>query len=208
MDGEQKVASSSKQEDISPVTVNEDEAVPAGAVASDHDEEQNKSPEEDPDEEAIADIAENINEQSTSPEERDGSSESHITSGEEEDDAEDEEPTAASADEEGMKKQEYVELLQELCEQREEALQRNSQLQMKVSEYFSTQPGDFNGLDWDMPVSDQLQEYKDNICTLGDLKQQIVVESESAQRQADELALQCKDKLNTVGGWCTYKISL
>lgn len=197
MDEEQKVASSPKQEDISPATVNEDEGVPAGAVASDHDEEHNKSPEEDPDEEAIADIAENINEQSTSPEERDGSSEK--------DDAEDEEPTAAPADEEGMKKQEYVELLQQLCEQREEALQRNSQLQMKVSEYFRKQPGDFNGLDWDMPVSDQLQEYKDNICTLGDLKQQIVVESESAQQQADELAMQCKEKLITVGGWCTYK---
>lgn len=208
MDGEQKVTSSSKQEDISPVTVYEDEGVPAWAFASDHNEEHHKSPEEDPNEEAIADIAENINEQSMSSEERDRSSESHITSGEEEDDAEDEERTAASADEEGMKKQEYMELLQQLYEQRDEALQRNSQLQMKVSEYFSIQPGDFNGLDWDMPVSDQLQEYKDNICTLGDLKQKIVVESESAQRQADELAMQCKEKLNVVGGWCTYKISL
>ncbi|XP_035531069.1 coiled-coil domain-containing protein 96 [Morone saxatilis] len=119
---------------------------------------------------------------------------------EEEDKAEEEEPTApaAPADEEDINYEEYMELLQELCEERDKASLHSSQLQMKLAEYFRKKAGDDVELERELPGSEQLQEYERHISLLTDLKQQLTADSETAQQQAEELSLQSQEKLDKV----------
>ncbi|KAM4536893.1 cilia- and flagella-associated protein 184 [Odontesthes bonariensis] len=91
-----------------------------------------------------------------------------------------------------------LQLLQELCKQRDEASQQSRQLQMKLAEYLSKRTRDDSQLGREKPVTDQLQEYEKYINILNDLKQQLCADSESAQRQAEELRSQSQDKLEKV----------
>ncbi|XP_051231275.1 coiled-coil domain-containing protein 96 [Dicentrarchus labrax] len=120
---------------------------------------------------------------------------------EEEDEAEEEEPTAAAAapaDKEDINYEEYMKLLQELCEERDKASLHSSQLQMKLAEYFRKKAGDDVELERELPGSEQLQEYERHIHLLTDLKQQLTADSETAQQQAEELSLQSQEKLDKV----------
>ncbi|XP_076581170.1 cilia- and flagella-associated protein 184 [Chaetodon auriga] len=116
----------------------------------------------------------------------------------EEDKAEEEAPTAAPADEEDISYDACVQLLQKLCEERDQASQHNSQLQMKLAEYFHKKAGDDSQLERELPVSEQLQEYEKNINILTDLRQQLNTDSETAEQQAGELSSQCREKLDKV----------
>lgn len=118
---------------------------------------------------------------------------------EEGDEAEEEEPTAAPADQEDIRYEEHVQLLQELCEGRDQASQRSSQLHMKLAEYFRKKAGDDAQPERETPASEQLQEYEKYINLLTDLKQQLLADSEAAQQQTEELSLQSQEKLDKVG---------
>lgn len=107
--------------------------------------------------------------------------------------------TAAPAEREDINHEENLQLLQELCEERDEASRRCSHLQMKLAEYFRQKAGDDGLLEREPPVSEQLQEYEKNINTLTELKQQLTTDSETAQQQAEELSLQSQEKLDKVG---------
>lgn len=113
-----------------------------------------------------------------------------------EEEAKEEESTAAPADKEDIN---YEECLQELHEERDKASQHSSQLQMKLAECFGKKAGDDAQLEREIPVSEQLQEYEKYNNILTDLKQQLATDSEAAQLQAEELRLQSRDKLDTVG---------
>lgn len=127
--------------------------------------------------------------------EREATSPAH----EEEKEAEGEEFTAPPAEEEDITHEKYMQLLQELCEERDKASQHSSQLQMKLAEYFCKKAGDDAQLEREMPESEQLQEYEKYINVLTDVKQQLTTNSETAQQQAEELRLQSQEKLDKVG---------
>lgn len=116
-----------------------------------------------------------------------------------EEEEEEEESAADPADREHVSYEEYTQLLQELCEERDKATQRSSQLQMKLSEYLLKKAGDDTQLDKEVQVSEQLQEYEKYISILNELKQQLAAESEAVQQQEEELRLQSQDKLDKVG---------
>ncbi|XP_070711234.1 cilia- and flagella-associated protein 184 [Pempheris klunzingeri] len=116
----------------------------------------------------------------------------------EEGEAEEEEPTAAPVDTEDIRYEECMQLLQELSEGREKASQHSSQLHMKLAEYFRKKAGDDGQLGREVLVSEQLQEYEKFTKFLSDLKQQIATDSEAAQQQAEELSLQCQEKMDKV----------
>ncbi len=118
---------------------------------------------------------------------------------EEEDQAEEEEPAAAPADILDISYEEYTQLHQELCEERDKASQHSSQLQMKLADYFRKKAGEDTQLEGELPVSEQLQEYEKHINILTDLKQQLTTDSETAQQQAEELSSQSREKLDKVG---------
>lgn len=109
------------------------------------------------------------------------------------------ESTAAPADKEDINHEEYLQLLQELREERVKASQHSSQLQMKLAEYFCMKARDDSQLERELPVSEQLQGYEKHINILTELKQQLTSDSETAQQQAQELSLQCQEKLDKVG---------
>ncbi|XP_018529806.1 LOW QUALITY PROTEIN: coiled-coil domain-containing protein 96 [Lates calcarifer] len=111
---------------------------------------------------------------------------------------EDEEVTAAPAENEDTIYEEYMQLLQELCEEKDKASQHSSQLQMKLAEYLRKKAGDDAQLEREMLVSEQLQEYEKYINILTDVKQQLTADSETAQQQAEELRLQSQEKLDKV----------
>ncbi|XP_073331451.1 cilia- and flagella-associated protein 184 [Pagrus major] len=115
-----------------------------------------------------------------------------------EDEAEHEEPTAAPADDEDISCGEYTPLLQELCEERDKASQHNSQLQMKLAEYFRKKAGDDTQLERELPVSEQLHEYEEQINLLAELKRQLNTDSETAQQKAEELSSRAQQKLDKV----------
>ncbi|KAM8746690.1 cilia- and flagella-associated protein 184 [Acanthopagrus schlegelii] len=116
----------------------------------------------------------------------------------EEDKAEYKEPTAAPADNEDIIYEENIQLLQELCEERDKASQHSSQLQTKLAEYFRKKTGDDTLLERELPVSEQLQEYEKHINTLTELKKQLTTDSETAEQQAEELSSQAQEKLDKV----------
>lgn len=110
-----------------------------------------------------------------------------------------EESTAAPAVKEDINHEEYLQLLQELREERVKASQHSSQLQMKLAEYFCKKARDDSQLERELPVSEQLQGYGKRINILTELKQQLTSDSETAQQQAQELSFQCQEKLDKVG---------
>ncbi|XP_008283999.1 cilia- and flagella-associated protein 184 [Stegastes partitus] len=116
---------------------------------------------------------------------------------EEEEEAEEEDITAA-ADREDIRYEEYRQMLQELCKERDEASQRSSKLQMKLAEYFRKKAGDNAQLERQEPATEQLQEYEKYINILTDLQQQLTADSESAQQQAEENRTQSQEKLDKV----------
>ncbi len=116
---------------------------------------------------------------------------------EDEDAAAEEEPTAASADNDDKNYEEYMQLLQELCEERDKASQHSRQLQTKLAVYFHNR-AKYVLLERDLLVSGQLQEYEKHINILTDLKQQLVTESEAAQQQEKELSSRSQEKLEQV----------
>ncbi|KAK9524350.1 hypothetical protein VZT92_016754 [Zoarces viviparus] len=116
----------------------------------------------------------------------------------EEDEAEEDKSTAAPAAEGHISHEESTQLLQELLQYRDEALQQRSLLQMKLAEFFHKKAGDNAQLDRDIPVSEQRQQYEKDISILTDLKQQLAADSETAQQQAEELRLKSQEKLNKV----------
>ncbi|CAB1416116.1 unnamed protein product [Pleuronectes platessa] len=118
---------------------------------------------------------------------------------EEEEEAEEEEIAAASPDPtqgEGLiSEDEEQRLWREQCEERDEALKRNSQLKMKLAKYLSKKSRDTVQLE--TPGSGQLQEYgKSNILT--DMKRQLASDLEVAQREEEELRLQSQEQSDKV----------
>ncbi|XP_034413289.1 coiled-coil domain-containing protein 96 [Cyclopterus lumpus] len=91
-----------------------------------------------------------------------------------------------------------VGLLQELCVHRNEALRQRRLLQMKLAVLFRKKAGDDAHLDRAVPVSEQLQQYEKYINMLTDLKQQLGADSESAQQQAEGQRSKAREKLDTV----------
>uniref|UniRef100_A0A673B685 CCDC113/CCDC96 coiled-coil domain-containing protein n=1 Tax=Sphaeramia orbicularis TaxID=375764 RepID=A0A673B685_9TELE len=119
--------------------------------------------------------------------------------------AEIKEVTAAAAtpspDEQDANYEEHMQLLQQLNEETDKASQRSSQLQMKLAEYLRMKAVDDAQLERDGLVSEQMEEYVNYLNILSDLKQQLTIESERAEQQAEELRLQSQEKLDKV--WLT-----
>ncbi|XP_030018552.1 cilia- and flagella-associated protein 184 [Sphaeramia orbicularis] len=114
--------------------------------------------------------------------------------------AEIKEVTAAAAtpspDEQDANYEEHMQLLQQLNEETDKASQRSSQLQMKLAEYLRMKAVDDAQLERDGLVSEQMEEYVNYLNILSDLKQQLTIESERAEQQAEELRLQSQEKLD------------
>ncbi|XP_071334189.1 cilia- and flagella-associated protein 184 [Trachinotus anak] len=117
---------------------------------------------------------------------------------EEEKGAAEEEFTAASAENEDIICEEYTQVLSELCEERDKASHRGSQLQMKLAEYLRKKTRDDTQLEREVPVSEQLQEYEKHMNILAEVKQQLTADSEAALQQAEELRLQSQEKVDKV----------
>ncbi|XP_022608016.1 coiled-coil domain-containing protein 96 [Seriola dumerili] len=117
---------------------------------------------------------------------------------EEEKEAEEEEFTAASAENEDIIYEDCMQVLHELCEERDIASQHSSQLHMKLAEYLSKKSRDDTQLEWEMLVTEQLQEYEKYMNILTDMKHQLTTDSEAAQQQAEELRLQSQEKVDKV----------
>ncbi|XP_056883286.1 coiled-coil domain-containing protein 96 isoform X2 [Takifugu flavidus] len=109
-----------------------------------------------------------------------------------------EESSAFPGDEGALNEQEYEELLEQLLEQRDEALNHSSQLQAKLPQYIKRNSRNFGGLDSDVSSAEQLQMYQQNMKMLRDLKEQLVLEAQQAQEQIKELASRCQEKKNEV----------
>lgn len=220
-------ADCSTQEDVSPENLNEDdpraaeedpEEVPEEAPEEDPEEAAEDTPEEAPEdtpEEAPEEVPEEggqdqsvdegeqhpCGEDSFDPGFHEGEGSLLLDSPESQDDAsheETEESSALTRDEGALNEQEYEELLEQLLEQRDEALNHSSQLQAKLPQYIKRNPRNFGGLDSDASSAEQLQMYKQNMKMLRDLKEQLVLEAQQAQQQMKELASRCGEKKNEV----------
>uniref|UniRef100_A0A3Q1J404 CCDC113/CCDC96 coiled-coil domain-containing protein n=1 Tax=Anabas testudineus TaxID=64144 RepID=A0A3Q1J404_ANATE len=108
--------------------------------------------------------------------------------------AQGEEEDAGDADGEDVSYEECTNLLQELCEERDKAMQRSGELQMKLAEYLRKKAGD----DALPEIQESEQVYEKSISILTELKQQLAAESETVQQQAEELRLQSQEKLDKV----------
>lgn len=209
----------SPQEVISPNTVSRQGGVPAGIHTS--DQECMNVPEEDaPDEDEEAatsdpeenvtpteDLAVKINDHAVSHQESvvseiddDGPPRLQLETPEREKGygTEGGEPAAAHVEKEDINHEEHMQLLRELCEDRDKASRRSSHLQMKLAEHFA-KAGDGGLLEGDLPESEQLREYKKNINILTELKQQLNTDSGIFEQQTEELSLQCQEKQDKVG---------
>lgn len=204
----------SNEKHTPPITVNgnEKEGVPAEMLPSDH-EESMKVTKELPVEAVHVKMSE-VNQQinSDDDDDDDGLHRLHLETPqceptisaqeEEEEEEEDAEDDDAPADREDVSYEEHMQLLQELCEEREEATQRSIQLQMKVAEYLSKKAGEDAQLE--IQESEQLQVYEKSISILSELKQQLAAETETAQQQAEDLRRQSQEKLDEVGPAVLY----
>lgn len=112
-----------------------------------------------------------------------------------------------------MTEQDYVELLEQLLEQRDEALSHSKELQAKLPHYIKRNSRNFGGLESQLSSAEQQQMYEQNLEMLRDLKEQLVAEARQAQQQAKELALRCQEKKEKVSGslqtfvWRTADVS-
>ncbi|XP_043954145.1 coiled-coil domain-containing protein 96-like [Gambusia affinis] len=92
----------------------------------------------------------------------------------------------------------YEDSLQDLDTQRDEARKLNRQLQMKLAEYFHNTVIDGGQQVAGRPEEEQRREYERSVQVLSELKQQLSTASQEAQRQAEELRSQARDKLGKV----------
>ncbi|XP_030578667.1 cilia- and flagella-associated protein 184 [Archocentrus centrarchus] len=115
----------------------------------------------------------------------------------EEEEADEEGTIAACAHKVSIKYTECRQLLLDLRKERDTAKYNSSQLQMKLAQYLK-KTGDRAQMESEKLVTGQLQEYERCINTLTDLKQQLSADSEAAQHQAEDLRLQCQEKLEKV----------
>lgn len=111
---------------------------------------------------------------------------------------EEEQTNAASAYKDDFNYGEYLKLYQELCEERDEANIHSSQLQMRLVERFHKNSIDDGQLERELLESEQLESYDGQLNFLRELRQQLSTDSELAQQQAEELSLQCQEKLDKV----------
>lgn len=111
---------------------------------------------------------------------------------------EEEQTNAASAYKDDFNYGEYLKLYQELCEERDEANMRSRQLQMRLAERFRKNSIDDGQLERELLESEQLEGYDRQLNLLRELRQQLSTDSESARQQAEELSLQCQEKLDKV----------
>lgn len=219
-------ADCSSQEDVNPENLNEDDPRAAEEVPPEESP-QEEPPQEDPEEaaedtpeEAAKEVPEEVPEEGGQDQSVDegeqhlcgedsfdpgfqyqGEGSLPLDSLENQDDTSHEETEESSAfpgDEGALKEQEYEELLKQLLEQRDDALNHSSQLQAKLPQYIKMNPRSFGGLDSDVSSAEQLQMYQQNMKMLRDLKEQLVLEAQQAQQQIKELASRCQEKKNEV----------
>ncbi|XP_041635515.1 coiled-coil domain-containing protein 96 [Cheilinus undulatus] len=222
-DAETVVSADLTNQETVPTTDNGSETILADTVASDPDEEILESVRADGEDTAASGSEENLrndldveigsaNENQTAHEEsvvfdnnstgEDGPPRLHLETPdketasphEEEVKAEEEEHTPA----EEISYEEYTKLLQELCEQRDKAIQRSRQLQGKLVEYFRKKGGVDVQVETEKQVPELLQEYERYMDMLTELKQQINTETEIAEQQEEELRVQSQEKLDKV----------
>lgn len=108
-----------------------------------------------------------------------------------------EKPGASAAPGGALTEEDYVELLEQLLEQRDEALSHSRELQAKLPQYIKRKSRNFGSLDSHL---EQQQMYQQNLKTLMDLKEQLVAEARRAERQTKELARRCQEKKEKVSG--------
>lgn len=111
-----------------------------------------------------------------------------------------EDPDAAVLPEDAVTEQDYVELLEQLLEQRDAALSHSRELQAKVPHHIKRNPRNFGGLEAHVSSAEQQQMYEQNLRTLRELKEQLVAGARQAQQQAEELARRCQEKKDKVSG--------
>lgn len=85
-----------------------------------------------------------------------------------------------------------------MCEDRDTTSQRCSLLQGKLAEFFHKKAIDDSQVDVVIQVSKELQEYEKYITILTDLKQQLTTNTETSQKQAEELRFISLEKLDKV----------
>ncbi|XP_034061487.1 coiled-coil domain-containing protein 96 [Gymnodraco acuticeps] len=85
-----------------------------------------------------------------------------------------------------------------MCEDRDTTSQRCSLLQGKLAEFFHKKARDDSQVDVVIQVSKELQEYEKYITILTDLKQQLTTNTETSQKQAEELRFISLEKLDKV----------
>ncbi|XP_019955738.2 cilia- and flagella-associated protein 184 [Paralichthys olivaceus] len=182
---------------------NGEEGVPAVMEASHHEEENSAAPERPPVEAASSEsgaqrpaidgltASEHVHEDGEGPVSRDGTPESEGTQSpaHEGKEAEEEEidPTQGEDEDE--------QLLQELCEERDKALQRNGQLQQLLAQYFSRSG---NAVKLETLGPERLPGYEKSINILTDMKQRFASEAEAAQQKTEELRSQSQAKSDEV----------
>lgn len=108
-----------------------------------------------------------------------------------------EKPGASAAPGGALTEEDYVELLEQLLEQRDEALSHSRELLAKLPQYIKRKSKNFGSLDSHL---EQQQMYQQNLKTLMDLKEQLVAEARRAERQTKELARCCQEKKEKVSG--------
>lgn len=105
-----------------------------------------------------------------------------------------EEKSTTPTDKEDVNYEEYLQLLQDLHEERDKASQHNCMLQMKLAEYLHKKAEDDSELDREM----LMDRYKKSINILTDLKQQQATDLETDQQRAEELRRQSQENLDKV----------
>lgn len=95
-----------------------------------------------------------------------------------------------------MEEQQYVELLEQLEEQRDEALSHSRWLQAKLAQLIKGNARNFGRLDGDVSSAQQL--YEQNLEVLRDLKEQLVTEEQRGEQLTEELAARCQEKRREV----------
>lgn len=104
-----------------------------------------------------------------------------------------EQTAAPSGQDDHSSYEEHLRLHQELCEERDEAVAHSAQLQSRLAEHFHR-----NGPDEGPLESEQLGGYESHLHLLSEIRRRLSAASVSAQRQAEQLRLQCQEKQEKV----------
>ncbi|KAG7234090.1 hypothetical protein INR49_005929 [Caranx melampygus] len=91
-----------------------------------------------------------------------------------------------------------MQVLQQLCEERDKASQHSIQLQKKLTEYLCKKSRTDTQLQWEGPVSEQMHEYEKCMTMLTEVKQQLTSDLEAAQQREEELRAQSQEKVDKV----------